>query len=178
LDYNHGEIIITIFRLRNPNTCFSGVELWQRPPTSLYFFVKSNRQKLTAWLLRATGALEILAFGAVIMPRAWMEASHAWLGLGVMPGGPITMFMIRQASYFYGMHGVLLWLMARDVIRFRPLVRFTGIMFLLAAPVFFVIDYTSGMPVFWTLSDLLSSVFIGAALLWLTKSGFELDKQA
>src|SRR4030095_3254128 len=102
-----------------------------------------------------------------------METSHAWLGLGVMPDGPIIMFMIRQASYFYGAHGVLLWLMAGDVIRFRPLVRFTGVMFLLAAPVFFIIDYTAGMPVFWTAADTVSSVFLGTALLWLTRGGFE-----
>ena len=110
-----------------------------------------NRERLQAWLLRLAGATEILAFFAVVMPRAWMEASHAWLGLGEMPGGPIIMFMIRQASYSYGMHGISLWVLATDVKRFRPLVLLNGVAFLLAAPVFFVIDYTSGMPLWWTL---------------------------
>ncbi len=139
--------------------------------------MKSNPQTLTAWLLRATDAVEILAFGAVIMPRAWMETSHTRLGLGVMPDGPIIMFMIRQASYFYGAHGILLWLMASDVVRFRPLVRFTGIMFLLAAPVFLIIDYTAGMPAFWTGVDTVSSVFLGTALLWLTQGRGESEGQ-
>ena len=139
--------------------------------------MKNDRQKLTAWLLRAMGAVEILAFVAVIMPRSWMETSHAWLGLGVMPDGPIIMFMIRQASYFYGTHGVLLWLMAADVVRFQPLVRFTGWMFLLAAPVFFVIDYTAGMPAFWTATDTVSSAFLGVALLYLTRGEFEREGQ-
>jgi hypothetical protein len=147
--------------------------LTQTDPPRQARAVKSNRQKLTAWLLRAAGAVEILAFGAVIMPRSWMETSHAWLGLGVMPDGPIIMFMIRQASYFYGAHGVLLWLLATDVERFRPLVRFTGVTFLLAAPVFFVIDYTAKMPVFWTLTDTLGCLFLGVALLWLTRGEFE-----
>lgn len=80
-----------------------------------------NHQHLQAWLLRLAGALEILAFVAVVLPRSWMEMSHAWLALGDMPGGPITMFMIRQASYAYGMHGISLWVLASDVARFRPL---------------------------------------------------------
>lgn len=126
-----------------------------------------NRQRLQSWLLRLTGSIEILSFGAVIMPRSWMESSHIWLGLGEMPGGPIIMFMIRQASYAYGMHGISLWILARDVKRFRPLLILNGISFLLAAPVFFVIDYTAGMPWWWTVVDTLGCGFFGAALLWL-----------
>ena len=101
------------------------------------------------------------------MLRSQMEAAHAWLGLGVMPGGPLVMFMIRQASYSYGMHGISLWVLASDVKRFRPLVILNGIAFLLAAPVFFMIDYTSGMPLWWTLGDTVGCGFFGAALLWL-----------
>lgn len=41
-----------------------------------------SRQRLLAWLLRLVGAIEVLAFIAVAMPRSWMEVSHAWLGLG------------------------------------------------------------------------------------------------
>lgn len=126
-----------------------------------------NRRSFQSWLLRVAGAVEILAFVAVAMPRSWMEVSHAWLGLGEMPGGAVTMFMIRQASYTYGMHGISLWILATDPDRFRPLLIFNGISFLLAAPVFFVIDHTSGMPLWWTVSDSLGCAFFGAALLWL-----------
>jgi hypothetical protein len=125
-------------------------------------------EQLLSWLLRLTGATEILAFFAVVMPRAWMEASHTWLGLGEMPDGPIIMFMIRQASYAYGMHGVSLWILASDVSRFRKLIVFNGISFLLAGPVFFLIDYYSGMPWFWTIIDSLGCASFGLAALWLT----------
>jgi len=64
-----------------------------------------SRESLQAWLLRAAGAFEMLAFFAVVMPRSWMEASHAWLGMGEMRTSPLLMFMIRQASYTYGMLG-------------------------------------------------------------------------
>jgi len=126
-----------------------------------------SADRLQTWLLRLAGSFEILAFVSVVMPRSWMEQSHAWLGLGIMPDGPVIMFMIRQASYVYGMHGVSLWILASDVNRFRSLVRFNGISFLLAGPVFFLIDYHSGMPWFWMMSDALGCGFFGAALLWL-----------
>ncbi|HEX8774131.1 MAG TPA: hypothetical protein VF735_11015 [Pyrinomonadaceae bacterium] len=126
-----------------------------------------NSQRFQSWLLRVAGAVEILAFVAVAMPRSWMEVSHAWLGMGEMPGGAVTMFMIRQASYTYGMHGISLWVLASDPDRFRPLLILNGISFLLAAPVFFVIDHTSGMPLWWTVADTFGCAFFGAALLWL-----------
>lgn len=129
-----------------------------------------NRQALLSWWLRLAGAFEILAFVSVVMPRSWMEVSHAWLGLGVMPGGPIIMFMIRQASFTYGMHGISLWVLATDVTRFRPLIILNGIAFLLAAPVFFAIDHTSGLPLWWTLADSLGCAFFGAGLLWLIRT--------
>ena len=128
-----------------------------------------NRQRVVAWLLRIAGAVEMLAFIAVVMPRAWMETSHFWLGLGVMPGGPIIMFMIRQASYTYSMHGISLWVIAADVERFRPLVILNGIAFVIAAPVFFLIDYSAGMPWWWTLGDTSGCGVFGAAVLWLSR---------
>ncbi|HET6979361.1 MAG TPA: hypothetical protein VFI24_23720 [Pyrinomonadaceae bacterium] len=131
-----------------------------------------NREKLLLWLLRIAGAMEILAFVAVVMPRSWMEGSHAWLGMGAMPDGPLLMFMIRQASYTYGIHGLSLWLIATDVERFRPFIIFNGVAFLIAAPVFFLIDLTSGMPLWWAVGDPGSCGFFGAALLLLSRKPF------
>ncbi len=127
-----------------------------------------NRERVLAWVLRAAGAFEVLAFAAVVMPRSWMEASHAWLGMGEMRATPLLMFMIRQASYTYGMHGVGLWILAGDVRRFRPLIVLNGVAFLLAAPVFYLIDVTAGIPWWWTVSDVIGCGLLGAALLWLT----------
>ena len=128
-----------------------------------------NRHTLQTWLLRLAGATEILAVIAVVMPRSWMEISHAWLGLGELPGAPVLMFLIRQASYTYAAHGISLWVLASNVERFRPLIILNGIAFLVAGPVFFVIDYTSGMPWWWAVADPLSCFCFGAALLWLTR---------
>ncbi len=40
-------------------------------------------------VLRLGGSVEILAFFAVVMPRAWMESAHEWLGLGIMSPLPV-----------------------------------------------------------------------------------------
>jgi hypothetical protein len=133
-----------------------------------------NKQQLLKLLLRLAAIFEMLAFIAVVMPRSWMEVSHEWLGMGQMPDGPLIMFLIRQASFTYGAHGILMWVLSLDVDRFRPLIILTGITFLIAAPVFFLIDYTYGMPLWWTLSDPISCGFLGAAILWLTRKGDEL----
>jgi len=130
-----------------------------------------DSQRIQAWLLRLSGAVEMLAFFSVVMPRSWMEISHAWLGLGEMPGGPVLIFLIRQASYTYGFHGISLWVIASNVQRFRALVILNGIAYLLAAPVFFLIDYTSGMPSWWMVGDALGCGCLGAALLLLTWKG-------
>ena len=97
-----------------------------------------------------------------------MEIAHTWLGMGEMPNGPIIMFMIRQASYTYGMHGISLWVIASNVERFRLLVILNGFAYLIAAPVFFLIDHTSGMPLWWTLGDAFGCGGFGAALLLLS----------
>jgi hypothetical protein len=98
-----------------------------------------------------------------------MEIAHVWLGLGELPTGPITMFMIRQASYTYGMHAISLFVIASNIERFRPFVILNGISFLVAAPVFFLIDQTSGMPWWWGLGDTFGCGAFGVALLWLSR---------
>jgi hypothetical protein len=128
-----------------------------------------NPRHLQSWLLRLAGSFEILAFIAVMMPRSWMEVSHAWLGMGEMANGALIMFMIRQASYTYGMHGISLWVLASDVVRFRPLVTLNGVAYLLASPVFFIIDYSSGVPAWWTLVDSLGCGSFGLSLLVLNR---------
>ena len=126
-----------------------------------------NHRLLLTWLLRLAGTVELGAFIAVVMPRRWMEAGHRWLGLGPMPEGAVVDFMIRQASFTYGLHGALMWLLSWNIVRFRPLVIFTGISYVLAAPVFFLIDLTAGMPWFWTAGDAAACLCLGGALLWL-----------
>jgi hypothetical protein len=67
------------------------------------------------------------------------------------------------------MHGLSLWIIASDLTRFRTLVLFNGISFVLAGPVFFLIDHMSGMPSWWTAIDGPSCALFGIAMLWLSR---------
>src|SRR5215470_1108235 len=109
----------------------------------------------------------MLAFGAVFLPRAWMEAIRAGMGLPDLPPGPVFDSVMRQVSFSYGLHGVALWFIAADVTRYRPLVVLTAVGYLLAAPVFFIVDLGNGMPWFWTAGNGGSCLVIGVLLLGL-----------
>jgi hypothetical protein len=133
---------------------------------------------LQAWMLRCVGAVEMLAFGAVFLPRAGMEAIHNGLGLMEMPKGPVFDSVMRQVSFTYGVHGVALWLIASDVGRYRPLVILTMIGYLLAGPVFFVIDLSNGMPWVWIAGNGGSCLLIGTLLLGLIWGEWAAGKRA
>jgi hypothetical protein len=126
-----------------------------------------TRQQLQAWVLRLVGLTEILAFGAVVMPRAWMGDRYSRLGLGELPDSPLVNSLIRQVSLTYGLHGIALWLIAWDVMRYRPLVIFSGVGYLLAGPVLIMIDFTSGMPWWWVIGDGGGCLLIGVLILCL-----------
>ena len=125
-----------------------------------------DRVRWQALLLRLTGTVELFAFGAVVMPRDWMAAAHRALGLGEMPAGALVDSLVRQMSFTYGLHGVALWFIAADVVRYRPLVFLTAAGYLLAGPVLFAIDVGAGMPAFWVAGDGGSCLLVGGLLLW------------
>ena len=126
-----------------------------------------NWTLLQAWALRLVGAVEMLAFGAVLLPRAWMESIHAGMGLTEMPQGPVFDSVMRQVSFTYGVHGVALWIIAANVGRYRPLVILSVIGYLVAAPVFFVVDLSNDMPWSWTAGNGGSCLLVGMVLLGL-----------
>jgi hypothetical protein len=55
-----------------------------------------------------------------------MAATHRWLGLGEMPTGPVVEYLARSLSAFYAVMGALCLVVAADLERYRPLVRFLG----------------------------------------------------
>jgi hypothetical protein len=133
-----------------------------------------NYRRLQAWVMRLVGLVEILAFAAVVMPSSWMESRYAWLGTGAMPKGPVFDAVMRQVSWTYGLHGIGMWIIASDVVRYRPLVWLTAFGYLLTGPVFIAIDYLEGMPWFWIAGNGGSCLLIGVimlGLLWREKAG-------
>src|ERR671927_409654 len=77
------------------------------------------------------GIGSLFALIPVLMPVSWMAATHRWLGLGEMPTGPIVEYLARSLSAFYALVGALCLVVASDLDRYRPLVRFLGLAFAL-----------------------------------------------
>ena len=131
--------------------------------------IVSDRQLLLAAFLRLEGGIEMLAFVAAVMPHSWMAATHRWLGLGEFPASPLMDYMIRSVSFLYGLHGVLLLILATDVHRFKPLILYAAASYLLAGVVFAVVDVSNHMPWWWTVSEVGSVISLGVIFLWLLR---------
>jgi hypothetical protein len=98
-----------------------------------------------------------------------MVATHRWLGLGEMPTGPVVEYLARDLSAFYAVMGALCLVMATDLERYRPLVRFLGVVFALMSVVFLGVDLSAGMPWWWTASEGPGGVVFGALLFALAR---------
>jgi hypothetical protein len=101
-------------------------------------------------VLRAFGVLDVCAAGAVVMPVRWMAAAHAWLGLGVMPDGPLVGYLARSAAALYVLHGAMVLFLSLDVRRYWRLITFLAVAAVLHGAVMLGIDLAEGMPFWWT----------------------------
>jgi hypothetical protein len=115
-------------------------------------------------LLRFVGVLTLLALPAVFMPKSWMASTHEWLGLGQFPDAPIVQNLARSVSGFYALFGAICLVLAANLDRYRPLVRFLGVAVTLFGVALIGIDLAAGMPVWWTLSEGLSTIVMGVLL--------------
>jgi hypothetical protein len=119
----------------------------------------------TSRFLYGLATLQLLTAGIAIMPTGWIEAWHKWLGLGPMPYDPLLLYAVRGGGFVQGAIGVLLWIMAGDVVRFRPLIVAVAVIFLVSSPAFYLIDSVVGLPLLWCLLDAGSCFAVGGILL-------------
>jgi len=126
-------------------------------------------QRLLVVLLRLAGSVIVLAFLAMIMPTSWMAITHRGLGLGAFPETPIVDYLSRSICGLYGFHGVLLFVISSDPVRYRSIVRYVALMDLLAGLFVTIIDLHAGMPLLWTLMEGPSTAAFGVVILYLLK---------
>ena len=117
------------------------------------------------------GIGSLFALVPVLMPMSWMAATHRWLGLGEMPTGPVVEYLARSLPAFYALVGALCLVMASDLDRYRPLVRFFGVCLGLLGIVFTGIDLAAGMPWWWTALEGPGGVVFGVLLFVLARPG-------
>lgn len=106
--------------------------------------------RVLLWLL---GLLLLPALFAAFLPIDSMAEIHRGLGLGDWPEGPLPVYLARAASLAYAVQIGLYFLAASDVYRYRPLVLYLGAVDLLLGIAMLRIDWTVGMPAFWTWTE-------------------------
>ena len=125
----------------------------------------TKTDKVLVILLRYfLGIPGLFALVAVFMPLSWMVATHRWLGLGEMPTAPVVEYLARSVSAFYALFGALCLVVATDLERYRPLVRFLGAVFALMSVVLLGVDLAVGMPWWWSASEGPGGVVLGALM--------------
>ena len=129
----------------------------------------TKSEKVLVFLLRFVGVGSLLALVPVVMPFSWMAATHRWLGLGEMPTGQVVEYLARDLSAFYALMRALCLVIATDLERYRPLVRFLGVVVALMSVVFLGVDLSAGMPWRWTASEGPGGVVFGVLLFVLAR---------
>ena len=118
-------------------------------------------------VLRFGGVLLTLAFAAVFLPTSWMAVVHNWLGMGEFPAAPLTDYLARSVSALYGFHGVLLFIIAGDPVRYERIVLYLGVTNIVFGLMLFAIDLHAGLPLLWTAFEGPPVVGLGVLVLYL-----------
>jgi hypothetical protein len=125
-------------------------------------------ERILVWFLRVAGVVMLIALGAVVMPFEWMNVIHQQTGLGELPHVPIVGYLTRSISALYALHGALVILLASDVRRYLPVVRFIGVAGAVFGALILGIDLVVRMPLTWAAREGPCVVALSAVILWLT----------
>ena len=126
-----------------------------------------TRQRLLELLLRISGSFMLLALVFVFAPESWMRDIHAWLGLGQLPDMPITWYLTRSLSAFYGLTGGLFWILSSNISHYHSLLFYVACVTVGFGMVLAIIDVWAGMPSSWTFTEGPLVILSGVAILYL-----------
>jgi len=121
------------------------------------------------WLLRGVGGLALCAFLAVALPTSWMALLADRLGVGPLPRSPLVEYLTRSLSALYGLSGVLLLHLARDVQRHADLLVLIGRVTVGFGAILTVVDFAAGMPAAWSWGEGPGTLLLGAVLVGLAR---------
>jgi hypothetical protein len=135
--------------------------------TQLAEHAASSRPLPLIFCLRLLGCSDLLALIAVIMPLEWMSRINELCGLEAFPDSRIIGYLTRTTSALYAVYGALMLFISCDVVRYRPLIGFMGIVAFVHGIVLLAIDICVGMPLFWTILEGPAFAAMGLVVLWL-----------
>lgn len=120
--------------------------------------------------LRILGSLSVLGVIFVAVPYTWMNAIHAWLGMGQLPNEPIVGYLARSTSAFYALLGGLLWVVSFDLGRHHLVLLYLGAAVTLFGAALLVVDWCEGLPLFWRVWEGPVVMAFGMAMLCLNRA--------
>ena len=120
-------------------------------------------------LLRVMGSSSLLALVFVVAPYNWMDSIHSALGMGQLPDQPVVGYLARSTSAFYAALGGLFWVVSFDLVRHRQVLIYLGAAISLLGVVLLAVDWTEGMPSFWTVWEGPVVMTFGLAMLFLSR---------
>jgi len=120
-----------------------------------------TRVRTIAFLLRAVAIFLFCDGGGLFLPESWGNSCLVWCGLEPMPHATLMRYFLLMSGYLQIAIGVLVWIVAADVVRYRPLVIATIAIFLVGAPAFYLIDAIVGLPRWWCIMDFTCCLLCG-----------------
>jgi hypothetical protein len=106
------------------------------------------------------------------MPRAWIVAGHRWLGWGPFPDSPVAEYLARSVSALSAFYGGLLVVLATDVRRYAPVIRYQAAAIVLLSGSGVVVGSWAGMPLWFVGGDAIACwAYCGGTLLLLRRVG-------
>lgn len=125
--------------------------------------------RILQWILLLSGVFLMSAFATTLLPVSWMASTHQWLGLGEFPNSPITIYLARSTSLLYGVHGLLMFYTGWSIETHWRWVTIFGWLHVLMGSSMVMIDWTSGMPAYWTAIEGPPVAILGVVILLLLK---------
>ncbi len=124
-----------------------------------------SARHMLIWLLRMAGAAMLCALFFVFCPFEWMAAMHRRIGLGELAYTPLLSYLIRTLSALYAIVGAILLFASLDPGRYRPLIRFLGVLAVLGGAGVTALDAVLHLPLLWTIAEGPLTVLLGVALI-------------
>ncbi len=103
--------------------------------------------------LRVLAAFIALNSLTVFLPESWIDSVLVWCGVGHVPDSMLFRYLLRGAGVLLLALAVLIWIVASDVARYQPLAITISLIFVIGAPVSWLIDILVGLPFWWCILD-------------------------
>jgi len=122
-------------------------------------------------VLRVGGLGMLFALIFVFCPFSWMVRINAWLEMSEeLIYTPVTSYLIRTLSAMYAIFGVLFLFISFDLPRYRELIRFLGMISVVAGAGITILDATIGLPLAWTALEGPMTIALGAIIIYLSRT--------